>query len=218
MRRTLVDIKLYRLTHIENIPHILQNGITHKNSKNANLDYKNIGDISLIKTREQKQVDVTNGKDTIIKRITLGDFVPFYFGVKMPMLFVIQNGGNFTTKTLPSDIIYIVCLLDEIIQLNNIEYYFTDGHAIDNLTTLYDSDSIQQINYILDFQAINAQFWGGEENLDTKRKKQAEFLIKGDLPVSVIDHFICYDFEAMQKMINFGIRKELIFQDKNAYY
>jgi hypothetical protein len=32
------------MTHIENVPHILQFGITHKNSPNANLDYVAIGD------------------------------------------------------------------------------------------------------------------------------------------------------------------------------
>lgn len=30
------DIELFRMTHIENISHILKYGITHKNSKQAN--------------------------------------------------------------------------------------------------------------------------------------------------------------------------------------
>ena len=55
----LERIHLYRMTHIENIPHILQNGITHKDSPNANLNYKNIGDLSLIATRSTKSVRVT---------------------------------------------------------------------------------------------------------------------------------------------------------------
>jgi len=39
----LAAIKVYRITHIENIEHVLQNGITHKNSPNHNPQYKSIG-------------------------------------------------------------------------------------------------------------------------------------------------------------------------------
>ena len=42
---------LYRMTHIENISHILQFGITHKTSNNSNKNFKSIGDNSLINTR-----------------------------------------------------------------------------------------------------------------------------------------------------------------------
>ncbi len=212
------NIELYRMTHIENIPHILLHGITHKNSKFANAEYKNIGDFSLISARERKTINITNGTNNIIKTIVLGDFIPFYFYVKMPMLFVIQHGGNFTTKTLPSDIVYIVCSLKKIVKLNTVEYYFWDGHATDNLTTFYDSSFIKQISNIIDWTAVRSQYWGGEENLEIKRKKQAEFLVKGDLPVEVIEYFICYDETAEEKLKNFGINSIYILKDKNAYY
>ncbi len=39
----LAAIKVYRITHIDNIEHVLQNGITHKNSPNHNPHYKSIG-------------------------------------------------------------------------------------------------------------------------------------------------------------------------------
>jgi len=54
----LDNVKLYRITHIENIPHILQYGITHKDSVNKNPEYRNIGDLSLIETRKNKTVIV----------------------------------------------------------------------------------------------------------------------------------------------------------------
>ncbi|MDR3237911.1 MAG: DUF4433 domain-containing protein, partial [Spirochaetia bacterium] len=36
------------MTHIQNIPHILKYGITHRRSQYANLDYVSIGDVRLI--------------------------------------------------------------------------------------------------------------------------------------------------------------------------
>lgn len=213
----LENIRLYRITHINNIEHILKFGITHKKSKNANKNYVNIGDSSLIYMREEKEVFITNGGDKIIYIIKPGDFIPFYFGVKMPMLYVIQNGGNFTEKVKPSNIVYLVCSLKKIIDLG-LDYYFSDGHIIDKFTTIYDKNYIDNINKILDWNAINSQYWGGEENLELKRKKQAEFLVKGDLPVDVIIKFICYDEEAEKALINFGIEKNKIEINKDAYF
>lgn len=87
----LSQINVYRITHIENVKHILNYGITHKNSSNSNPNFKGIGDVSLIETRSMKQVNVDNGDIfNTIETIVLGDFTPFYFGVKMPMLYVIQ--------------------------------------------------------------------------------------------------------------------------------
>ncbi|MDR2868318.1 MAG: DUF4433 domain-containing protein, partial [Bacteroidales bacterium] len=69
----LSQIHIYRMTHIENISHILQYGITHRKSPNANPNYVTIGDTSLISTRETKQVPVSNGnRSQSTGNITLG--------------------------------------------------------------------------------------------------------------------------------------------------
>ena len=112
----LSDIKVYRITHIKNIPHILNYGITHKDSINKNPKFKNIGDVSLIDTRSNKTVYVDNGEfdsDTKSISIKLEDFIPFYFGIKMPILYVAQIGGNFVESPTPAeDIIYLVCPIE----------------------------------------------------------------------------------------------------------
>ncbi len=73
----LKTIKVYRMTHIKNIPHILQHGITHKNSPGSNPKFVTIGDISLINTRNTKREKVDNGDFLNFKApmITLGDFM-----------------------------------------------------------------------------------------------------------------------------------------------
>jgi hypothetical protein len=124
------------MTHILNIPHIVVHGITHRTSSHANSHYVPIGDVSLISTRSSKEVQVSNGNVlTVGEIITLGDFIPFYFGVRMPMLYVVQNGGNFVVQaTLPENIVYLTCLLSDIAR-SGYSYYFSDGHAMDLLTS-----------------------------------------------------------------------------------
>jgi hypothetical protein len=65
------------MIHFQNIPHILKNGITHSSSANANHNFVPIGDASLISTRNSFLLN--NDKH-------LGDYIPFYFGTRRPML------------------------------------------------------------------------------------------------------------------------------------
>ena len=66
-----------------------------------------------------KALRVTNGDilNANAPEIILGNFIPFYFGVRMPMLYVMQFGGNFVEKaTPPEDIVYLACSVTNIIQ------------------------------------------------------------------------------------------------------
>jgi hypothetical protein len=217
----LNTVILYRITHIENIPHILQYGITHKDSINKNPDYKNIGDLSLIDTRSKKIVKIDNGEfdaNRSIVSINLGDFIPFYFGVKMPMLYVAQHGGNFVENaTSPADIIYLGCAVSKIIS-SNLNFYFSDGHATDMLTTFYDKSKINELVNIVNWDAVKSSYWGGNVNLNIKRKKQAEFLVSGDLSQDFITAFGCYNEKAKDKLTSYGVSNEKIKIIPQAYY
>ncbi len=217
----LNKVILYRITHIENIPHILQYGITHKDSPNKNPDYKNIGDLSLINNRSKKYVSVENGgfgSENGLSPIRLGDFVPFYFGVKMPMLYVAQHGGNFVERaTSPINIIYLGCSVSKIISAK-IDFYFTDGHATDMLTSFYDKTKINELVDIVDWDAIKSLYWGGSENLNIKRKKQAEFLVAADLSPDLIIGFGCYNEIAKDKLISLGVTEDKIKVITQAYF
>ncbi len=217
----LNKVILYRMTHIENIPHILKYGVTHKDSPNKNPNYKNIGDISLIDTRSKKKVNIDNGefdpKNGIIS-IALRDFIPFYFGVKMPMLYVAQHGGNFVERATASvDIIYLGCSLSKIISAK-LNFYFSDGHATDMLTSFYDKSKINELVNIIDWEAVKTSYWGGDENLNIKRKKQAEFLVSGDLSPDFIIGFGCFNEKAKAKLISLGVVEDKIKVIPQAYY
>ncbi len=216
----LAEIKIYRMTHIANIPHILQHGITHSNSPNYNPKFIPIGDISLINTRNNKTVTVDNNNnfDSSKTTITLGDYIPFYFGLKMPMLYVIQNSGNFiVSSTSPEKIIYLACNVSQIITGQK-KFFFSDGHATDNLTTFYDKSKINDLPQIIDWSAVNASYWGGQENLIVKWKKQAEFLVSEDIAPDSVVEFVCYNNATKNELIALGVIENRIIVKSNAYY
>lgn len=208
------DIYLYRITHIDNIPHILERGITHRNSPNANQHYIPIGDSSLIKFRADKHITIDK------QSICLGDYIPFYFGVRMPMLYVIQQGGNFVPKATPAkDIVYVAVSSQRIIERLGNYCYFCDGHATDCLTEFYTAKDFNRIDEIIDWDAVKARIWAGEGvDTDVKRRKQAEFLVGKDIPADCIHGFVCYDNAAFCKMVKFGVPAEMIRIFPKAYY
>jgi len=196
------------MTHIENIPHILAHGITHIHSKNANKDYSPIGDGSLINTRHNIKLP---NKDL------LGDYTPFYFGTRMPMLFVIQKGYNGVTAKKPEDIVYCVSSVSRILE-SRLEFIFSDGHAVDGLSAFYDKEHIEQIEDIVEFKSVKVSYWKDEKDPDLKRKMEAEFLVKDDIPADAIAGYIVYNEAAKGKLINMGIKEKIIVVRPNNYF
>jgi hypothetical protein len=135
----------------------------------------------------------------------------------MNRLYIIQVGGNFVEKTSPWDIVYIICKIVDIIASGAL-FYFSDGHATDYFTTFYDQSQLVNLPNIVEWNAITAPYWGGTENLDLKRKKQAEFLIGSDVAPQYILYFGCYNAAAKNKLIAMGIDNDKIKIVPNAYY
>ncbi|GIV29503.1 MAG: hypothetical protein KatS3mg028_0569 [Bacteroidia bacterium] len=196
------------MTHIDNVSHILRYGITHKASPNANPHYKTIGDPSLISTRDNFLLQ--NGR-------SLGDYIPFYFGVGMPMLYVIQKGFNGLTPTPAEEIVYCVTSVQKVIE-NCLDFIYTDGHAVDKFSSRFGPEDINEIENQVDFKAVQEKDWHNTEDLDLKRRKQAEFLILGDLPFKAILGFIVYNKKAKNKLLQFGVIQKQIHISKNSYF
>lgn len=196
------------MVHIENIPHILQNGITHSSSAKANPNFMPIGDRSLIATRDNFLLD--NGK-------RLGEYIPFYFAVRTPMLYVVQNGFNMVAPTPAENIVYCVSSVQKIID-QQLDFVFTDGHAVDRFSTQYTNINIKSIDVILDKDAINAKYWKDETDLDRKRRKEAEFLVLGDIAIDAILGFLVYNQNAKDKVITFGADTAKVHIKSNFYF
>ena len=196
------------MVHIENVPHILLNGLTLANSENANENYVPIGDGSLIDRRSS--VIVPNGKN-------LNEFLPFYFWYKMPMLYVVQKGYNGVPVQNPENIVYCVTNIEKIIQ-SQIPFLFTNGHAVSRLSEFFGKDEINSVEEILDFDAIKKDFWSDENDLDLKRRKEAEFLVEGNIPLDTISGWVVYNEKAKKKLLDFGIQENLVVIREKFYF
>lgn len=189
----------FRITHIDNIPHIINYGLVKKNSQYRNENFVNIGDQQIIQLREDKD----------IKGYKISDYIPFYLGPRSPMLYVVQHGYNGVPQIEPEKIVYCVIKLDDLVR-NNIDCIFTDGHALSELTTFYKKDDLMRIDDIVSYEDVYSTQWNSEIDIDLKRRKEAELLVSNDLAPCLICGYVVYNEKARNILKNMGVNDNKI--------
>lgn len=197
----------FRITHIDNIPHVVRCGLVRADSPLRDENYVSIGD--------RQVIDLRGGR--IVNGYRLNEYVPFYLGPRSPMLYVIQHGYNGVKRVDPEKIVYCVVRLDDLIK-DDINCIFTDGHALSALTSYYTKDKLPQIDQIIKFDDVYSSQWNIEEDIDLKRRKEAELLVNCDLPAQYIRGYVVYNEEAKNQLIGYGIVAELIVVARNYYF
>lgn len=198
---------LFRVTHLDNILHIAEKGITHVSSPNRNEKYVSIGNSGIIDKRKERLLP--SGRP-------LADYIPFHFAPKMPMLYAIQNGYG-TEPVDPRRIVYCVTTIQHIIDAE-LEFWFTNGHAFSKLSYFYDSSKIRKIRSLLDMEAIMDDKWGGSDKTDLRRRKEAEFLVGSDVPATCITEYIVYSPSVKDKLFVSGIDDDMIRVEPGYYF
>lgn len=185
-------IWLYRITHIANLEHDLLHGLHIAKSPNANPNYHQIGDSTLITYRKELWAPDPPGG-------TLADYIPFYLGPRSPMLYQIASGWEDIQKFPQENIIYYISSLDKI-KAADLKYFFTDGHARSRTSTAYTDDPDLDK---LDWNAIYATNWKSDEvDLRRKEKKQSELFVKDHVPFSCVEHIGVFNRNAEQKVLS----------------
>lgn len=175
---------LYRITHYQNLPDIVQRGMFCANNPAAPQGAVGIGNSNLISGRGSRAVPVMPGG-------VLNDYVPFYLGPHSPMLLDIKTG--FHVQQRPQHEIVYVCSELSRVQALGLSFAFTDGHAYMKTSWFYNDVADLEL---LDWNMIPAKYWTRtEEDNDRKRRKQAEFLLHQHVPVAAIISVVVYDQE-----------------------
>ncbi len=193
------------MVHVDNIPYVLKSGFVCRNLSNAN--YVSIAD-SVVLKRPDSELE---------KRLKVRDYIPFYFGPRQPMLYVVQNGYNGVARQSAEDIVYCVVRIDSLIS-NNVDCVFTDGHALSKITGFYDASQLVNINGILKYADVYSQFWNVDNDIDLKRRKEAELLVRYHLGPDFISGFVVYNEQTLNKLALMGIERRMIAIRPEYYF
>lgn len=179
----------YRITHINNLPLLLKNGIVNKNHPNASEDFIEIGNPEIIDVRSTSPVKINNYG-------MIGDYVPFYFTPKSIMLFNIITGywHPLVPRRNRSEILVIRCLIDDLATLPR--WFFTDGQANIKDGTVKHFNNLDYLDSI-DWQCIqNSNFSKSDGDFDRPRRYQAEFLVQHEVPIDYVESLNVYNQQA----------------------
>jgi hypothetical protein len=133
------------------------------------------------------------------------------------MLYVIQHGYNGVARVEAENLVYCVIRLDDLIH-DNIDCLFTDGHALSAFTLFYQKNMLTRIDEIVKYDDVFSSQWNIEEDLDLKRRKEAELLVRQDLPAQYVRGFVVYNEIAKQRLISLSVAPEKIVAVPGYYF
>ena len=171
---TAANAYIFRITHIQNVPWILKNGLHCRNSDVRDPSFVSIGNEDLIGKRTTKPVRHAPGG-------TLSDYIPFYFTPHSPMMYNIHTGHNGITQRPNEEIVIMMSSLHKL-RDDDIDFVFADRHAY--LDAAQFSSDLEDLD-ILDWDSLRTRdFKRDPENPDKFERYQAEALVHRVMPVT----------------------------------
>ncbi|MFC4354217.1 DUF4433 domain-containing protein [Chryseomicrobium palamuruense] len=187
MARLPENTLLYHITHITNLQSIIEQGalMSHARIRLNTLSYKDVANQDVQSRRNRTRIPVGTGGN-------LHDYVPFYFAPRSPMLYVLYM------QQIPQDDLVYLMTNTEVVQRQCPNFVFTDAHAIRRLTNFF--TDLEDLNRI-DWGTMRATVWTDtDEDPNRKARRQAEFLVHNDVPLSACIGFAVYSVETKQKV------------------
>lgn len=187
----------YRITHRDNLVHVLEHGLVSKDHVKADGNFVSIGNLEIIDVRSTTEVDI-DGYGFI------GEYVPFYLTPRSIMLFNIITGHYVpkVPKRSKDELVVIRCLINTLAKRP--QWFFTDGQANDGETTHFND-----LKYLtkIDWNCIqNSNFSKSDGDYDRQRRYQAEFLVHNAVPAKCIESISVYN-EKMKAWVEERVNK-----------
>ena len=121
----------------------------------------------------------------------MGDYVPFYFAPRSPMLYTIHR-RNTVFQGGQEPVVHLVSSVEAVAaRIPPLAWMFTDGHAVIDLSEYY--DNISDLGNV-DWAIMTARYWHDTlEDGDRLRRRQAEFLVHQFFPWELISEVAVID-------------------------
>jgi hypothetical protein len=169
---------IYHITHIQNLPKILDAGCLwcDNERKERNLETRGIAYDAIKLRRAKRSVPICQGG-------FVADYVPFYFAPRSPMLYAIHRGTVDNYQGGQESILHLVSKAEVVVE-KNLPFAFTNGHAEMAVTEFY--ESLEDLDKI-DWNLMKSDRWNDiESDMNRKWRRQAEFLVYNHFPIDLI--------------------------------
>jgi len=180
------QIKIYHITDVANLRGIIAEGGLHSDAAVAKrIPVLGIGYAHIKKRRlEQIQVDCCQNR-------FVGEFVPFYFCPRSPMLLAVNSGKSGRPPGSQKTVIHLVSTL-AVGMATGRDWAVSSGNAGAGYATF---DSQLMAVETLDWDAIRARQWAGKQH-----QKSAEFLLADFFPWQGFEAIGCHNSEVAHQV------------------
>lgn len=180
-------VRLFHITAIDNLPAIFEMGalLCKEHSQAAGIDYQNIAHRGAQGVRASKTVISPPGG-------CIHDYVPFYFAPRSPMLMAINGGKVQNCIYGQEDIVHFELLVRTVVEAKA-EFVFYDRNATKDYSQAYIDPRVLKDVVAWDLLTEEPRLDGfckyfqdrhqPEKYMDRMEKRQAEFLIKHQVPL-----------------------------------
>lgn len=189
---------LYYITHINNLPSILRNGIlSHRQVEKQGVQFTRIYNPEIVANREARTTP--DGK-------SLWDYANVYFQPRNPMLYKV------ITETSEKKDIVIIGVTPQVVDTEGA--FISLGNAASLLSPILDvNEGLQAINDEY-WPIINSDWWKSEDG--TKRKIMAECLIPNYIPPSQLHSIYVINQSVADKirpvLKNFSLQTSVVIE------
>ncbi len=189
---------LFRITHRDNVPWILRNGLVCRTDPRHDSAFISIGSEGLIDKRARHSVPITPGG-------CLSDYVPFYFTPFSPMAYNIHTGRQ-VPKRSNEEIVILMTSVARIAE-QGARFVFTDRHAYLR-SARYSNDPADLA--MVDFPLLRTRnFQRSTEDPERVERYQAELLVRDSLALTAIITIGCYNDSAKRKIDDAAARFDI---------
>ncbi|HPA47534.1 MAG TPA: DUF4433 domain-containing protein [bacterium] len=187
--------EIYHITHIRNLQSICSAGgiFSDLQMKVREVNLNSIAHEHIRQRRASRSVPIAPYG-------TLGDYVPFYFAPRSPMLYAVRGRQVEGFSGTQNDILYFVSSVEQVIA-HKLPFVFADGHAAMGISRFFnDPNDLNQI----DWDIMEVQYWRDtDQDPDRKRRRQAEFLVKDFIPWDLFDMIGVFDESIGNQVLEF---------------
>lgn len=172
----------WHFTHLTNVDSIASVGALVCHSQG--ISHLDIADHEIKNSRLKRRIELPHPYPESV----VGDHVPFYFAPRSPMLYRIAKERHDQVS-----LVYFGVRLGDV--TSELTWCVSDGNARSALTEF--CSSIDGLGTFVDFNALRIKSWPSTEDPDRARRRQAELLVHGQLPTSLIRYVVCKSDETL---------------------
>lgn len=145
----------------------------------------------------------------------VGDYVPFYFAPRSPMLYKIWRGGVATYQDGQEPLVYLVSSL-RMVDQHGLPWVGSDGNFASPITEHVKEWA--RLEEVVDWPLMRQTYWNDTaEDGDRMRRRMAELLVHKSFPLECIEYIVVKS-QSIADVARKHVSDKIPVQVRNSWY